>query len=107
MPTQSMRSGVEVTFLVHVQVLKDVAVDLSELSGSSKLSQLDHACVEYSRNSMFLPPILGNCIYASKPLIDLFQKERKSENFFVCEWCFPSRTRSCLVVSKPGRAAVP
>ena len=66
-----------------MQLLKDVAVDLSELSGSSKSSQLDHACVEYSRNGMLLPPFLENFIYASKPLIELFQKERKSENFLV------------------------
>ena len=49
---------------------------------SSESFQLDHACVEYSRNGMS-PPFLENFIYASKPLIELFQKERKSENFFV------------------------
>ena len=69
--------------LVHVQLLKDVAVDLSELSGSSKSSPLDHACVEYSRNGMLLPPFLKNFLYASKPLTELFQKKRKSENLFV------------------------
>ena len=66
-----------------MQLLKDVAVDLSGLSGSLKSSQLDHACVEYSRNGMWLPPFLEDVIYASKPLIELSQKERKSENSFV------------------------
>ena len=32
---------------------------------------------------MLLPPSLGNFIYASKPLLELFQKERNSENFLV------------------------
>ena len=32
---------------------------------------------------MLLPPFLENFIYASKPLVELFQKERNSENFFV------------------------
>ena len=50
---------------------------------SSESFQLDHACVEYSRNGMLLPPFLENSIPASKLPIELFQKERKSENFFV------------------------
>ena len=32
---------------------------------------------------MLLPPFDENLVYASKPLVELFQKERKSENFFV------------------------
>ena len=32
---------------------------------------------------MLIPPFDENFIYASKPLIELFQKERKSENSFV------------------------
>ena len=32
---------------------------------------------------MLLPPFLENFIFASKPLIGLLQKERKSENFLV------------------------
>ena len=32
---------------------------------------------------MLLPPFLKNFIYASKPLIELFQKEKNSKNFRV------------------------
>ena len=32
---------------------------------------------------MLLPPFLQNLVYASKPLVELFQKGRKSENFLV------------------------
>ena len=49
----------------------------------SESFQLDRACVEYSRNGMLLPTFSENFIYASKPLMELFQKERKPENFFV------------------------
>ena len=50
---------------------------------SSESFLLDQACVEYSRTGMLLPPSLENFIYASRPLIELFQEEKKAENFFV------------------------
>ena len=66
-----------------MQLLKDVAVNLSELSGSSESSQVNHAYAEDSWNGMLLPPFFENSISASKPLIELFQKEKNSRNFRV------------------------
>ena len=50
---------------------------------SSESFQLDQACVEHSRNGMLLPPSDENFIYASKSLMELFQKEKKSKDFNV------------------------
>ena len=70
-------------FLVHVQMLEGVAVDLSKLSGSiGIISTRSCMCRIFSEWYVvtFIPSEFHLCIQAT---IELFKKEKKSKNLCV------------------------